>query len=364
MEQININGENFDKETVIFKGKQSYKKRNITLRIIGSILVGLGILIIIYALSSDNPEYKQAAVIVTFVGMAIAGVVLWVITFLPKDYVTAGIKMIEVEKNKKNQLASTRNSVQVRRNVPKEITKPDRVISLNDKYHTQVQLKTNELLFSFVQGAKHTKVYTPEDILGCEIMVDDEEVFNSTNKSSVTNASFTGKEIGEGISGIGSIISKFGGYAKVVGKVTTAAGTAVKGANVERNTTSNNEEKRRSIIHKYTFIVRLNDLNFPSFVANDISLEEMEDLGNTFAILLQHKQNAENVVRSKTEVPQEVIDVSEEQPKEIVQEDSKLIEQNTKSFDKFEEIKKYKDLLDSGILTQEEFDAKKKELLS
>ena len=141
--------------------------------------------------------------------------------------------MIEVEKNKKNQLASTRNSVQVRRNVPKEITKPDRVISLNDKYHTQVQLKTNELLFSFVQGAKHTKVYTPEDILGCEIMVDDEEVFNSTNKSSVTNASFTGKEIGEGISGIGSIISKFGGYAKVVGKVTTAAGTAVKGQSDE-----------------------------------------------------------------------------------------------------------------------------------
>ena len=31
--------------------------------------------------------------------------------------------------------------------------------------------------------------------------------------------------------------------------------------------------------------------------------------------------------------------------------------------DKFEEIKKYKELLDSGIITQEEFEQKKKELL-
>ena len=31
--------------------------------------------------------------------------------------------------------------------------------------------------------------------------------------------------------------------------------------------------------------------------------------------------------------------------------------------DKFEEIRKYKELLDEGIITQEEFEAKKKELL-
>jgi hypothetical protein len=32
-------------------------------------------------------------------------------------------------------------------------------------------------------------------------------------------------------------------------------------------------------------------------------------------------------------------------------------------YDKFDEVKNYKDLLDQGIITQEEFDAKKKELL-
>ena len=51
-------------------------------------------------------------------------------------------------------------------------------MSCNDKYRTKVQLKTDDMLFNFVQGETQTKVYTPEDIVGCEIMVDDEEVFN------------------------------------------------------------------------------------------------------------------------------------------------------------------------------------------
>lgn len=54
---------------------------------------------------------------------------------------------------------------------------------------------------------------------------------------------------------------------------------------------------------------------------------------------------------------------------EIHSEISKLIierqhgKQNTKTSDLPDELKKYKDLLDSGVITQEEFDAKKKQLL-
>ena len=368
MDKININGDFYDEEKVIFKGKQSYKKRDRVLRIVGGILAGLGVLMIIYVLFSNNQEYQTPTMYAMLAGMAIAGIVLLVISFMPKDYLKAGIRMIEAEIAKKDNAPKKKESTEtkpvVKPVVPKQIVKPDRVIKIDDKFKTRVQLKTDELLFNFVQGEKQTKVYTPEDIVGCEIIVDDEVVFNSTNKRSNTNSSFKGKEIGEGISGIGSVISKFGGTAKVVGTAATAAGTAIKGANIERNATSHSVEERRGVVHKYTFIVRLNDLNFPSFVARDITIEEMEDLGNTFAILLQHKQQAESVVRSRTEVPPEVIDVPAEEPKEIPQEEEpKAIEQKQNSFDKFEEIKKYKELLDSGIITQEEFDAKKKELL-
>ena len=40
------------------------------------------------------------------------------------------------------------------------------------------------------------------------------------------------------------------------------------------------------------------------------------------------------------------------------------IESDSSKADAIEEVKKYKELLDEGILTQEEFDAKKKQLLS
>ena len=360
MNKININGDFYDEEKVIFKGKQSYKKRDKALRIVGGILSGLGIVLLIYIFASNNSEYKTPAMIAMVAGMVVVGIILLVVSFLPKDYIKAGTKMIEAKITRKenNQRAAAIKPI-----APKTITKPDRVITINDKYKTKVQLKTDDMLFNFVQGETQTKVYTPEDIVGCEIMVDDEEVFNSTNKSSNTNSSFRGKEIGEGISGIGSVISKFGGTTKVVGTVASAAGTALKGANVERKSVNSSVQEKRGVVHKYTFIVRLNDLKFPSFVAKDISLEEMEDLGTTFAILLQHKQQAESVVKTRTEVHQEVIDVPEEQPKEITHEEPKAIEQRAESFDKFEEIKKYKDLLDNGIITQEEFDAKKKELL-
>lgn len=363
MNKISINGDFYDEEKVIFKGKQSYKKRDKALRIVGGILSGLGIVLLVYIFASSNSEYKTPAMIAMVAGMAVVGIILLVVSFLPKDYIKAGTKMIEAEIVRKENSQHVVTKTPVKPVAPKVITKPDRIIAINDKYRTKVQLKTDDMLFNFVQGEAQTKAYTPEDIVGCEIMVDDEEVFNSTNKSSNTNSSFRGKEIGEGISGIGSVISKFGGTAKVVGTAASAAGTALKGANVERKSVNSSVQEKRGVVHKYTFIVRLNDLKFPSFVAKDISLEEMEDLGTTFAILLQHKQQAESIVKTRTEVRQEVIDVPEEQPKEITHEEPKAIEQRAESFDKFEEIKKYKDLLDNGIITQEEFDAKKKELL-
>ncbi|MBQ7889856.1 MAG: SHOCT domain-containing protein [Erysipelotrichaceae bacterium] len=38
--------------------------------------------------------------------------------------------------------------------------------------------------------------------------------------------------------------------------------------------------------------------------------------------------------------------------------------EKTETMDKFEEIKKYKNLLDEGIISQEDFENKKKELLN
>ena len=44
--------------------------------------------------------------------------------------------------------------------------------------------------------------------------------------------------------------------------------------------------------------------------------------------------------------------------------ESKINSETTRQSSNADEIKKYKDLFDSGIITQEEFDAKRKQLLN
>ena len=56
------------------------------------------------------------------------------------------------------------------------------------------------------------------------------------------------------------------------------------------------------------------------------------------------------VKRSSSVVPKE-----QEKPQQIIN--------NIKETSNADELKKYKELIDSGVITQEEFDAKKKELL-
>ena len=58
----------------------------------------------------------------------------------------------------------------------------------------------------------------------------------------------------------------------------------------------------------------------------------------------------------------QIVESPKEEAKQIEKVAEEVKETPTEKLDKFEEIKKYKELLDLNIITQEEFDAKKKEL--
>ena len=66
------------------------------------------------------------------------------------------------------------------------------------------------------------------------------------------------------------------------------------------------------------------------------------------------------VIKNANEIYKVFSDLLIERQKETVKASSNIIMQTTDEADK---LKKYKDLLDSGVITQEEFDAKKKQLL-
>ena len=64
-----------------------------------------------------------------------------------------------------------------------------------------------------------------------------------------------------------------------------------------------------------------------------------------------------------TRVTEEPCSITDIEKKPLIQEETKTRYNPIESTDTIEEIRKYKQLLDEGIITQEEFDAKKKQLL-
>lgn len=162
-------------------------------------------------------------------------------------------------------------------------------------------------------------------------------VLGKRNKSTVYNYSdiidFELLEDGDSISkgGLGRALVGgvlFGGTGAVVGGVT-------------------GKRKNKSICNSLKIKVTLNDINNPVVYINFITTPTKKD-GFVFKTIYKEAHECLSVLQL----------ICNEQEKD----DSPIIN-NIQANSNADEIKKYKSLLDEGILTQEEFDAKKKELL-
>jgi hypothetical protein len=163
-----------------------------------------------------------------------------------------------------------------------------------------------------VQGNKYSKIFIGQDILEYEIRVDNEVVITSKTKSK--------KGVGKALVG-GAL---FGGAGMIAGAV---AGNG-------KSKTSQSQKE----IHHYMLVLKVNDIITPSFVIELPSLQTAEEVAATLEIICQF----ENKIEENDELESD---------------------KNNSHLDKFDEIKKYKELLDVGIITQEEFENKKKKLL-
>ena len=328
-----VEDERFDNEDITKQGELKIKKTNKILRIVGGIMFGAGLIGFIYIFLPSGEQYKTIEMMVVLLIIAVIGALLLGFSFIKRDPHRVGTGIFNKEKSKMETALNN------------QTINPDKIISVKDTLLTEILIQTDLMIFRIKNNTITTKMYGPNDVLGFELVVDDEEVFNSVKDQSETNLSFKGKEIGQGIKSVGSVISYIK-PASVIGGVVEAVGDAAKGAQANRKSEKHTVAESRKVVHKYTFILRLNDLKFPSFVAQDISIEMAEELANTFAIIYSN-----NTSVKKGESKKQIAQKKESQ------------KQATQSYDKFEEIKKYKELLDSGIITQEEFEIKKKELL-
>ena len=357
-----IQGKYYSDEQIKSEGEKKIRKTKIGLRVAGGIVGGLGAFSLIYTFVTDYKPGKNASTIIGLSLMIVAGVVALLLSFLKFNAMKAGVKAIEKSSNKKQEvdpIISKRNDA-----LKKQTIKPDKYIDLEDNLETQIAIESDLAIFRISNDNVTSNVLGPNDIKAIELLVDNEEVFNSINYDRQSGFDINGEKFGKGLKDLGSIFSF-----SFVGKIAKGAGSAISGIDIGNKKKEHELNETRKIVHKYSFILRLNDLKFPSVVAKDISIELAEELSCTFALIYGDETKRIETVTPK-ELDAKSLETSEKplieakpEPQQIEEKKVSQIETKQSALDNIELLKKYKELLDEGVISQAEFDEKKKELL-
>lgn len=319
MNEIVIKGKSFSREEIIDAGKRAIKKKKTILWIVSGALLVTGLFMFFVNLFSNHVDSETGEVIeasvqaniggsvASLIALLVPAVILFVISMVGNDPYKAGEKTLA--KHFPNPVGYDGRII--------DILEGDKVIQMSKKPVSSFIIDSSRMMFQLYTGKYYSRIYTPDDLIDYEIRVDNEIVVTSKTK--------TKKGVGKAIAG-GLL---FGDAGAIAGAVA---------GNSKSSTTSVQKE-----IHHYSLALKVNDINKPSFITNIDSAELAEDVIATLDIISKHKIG-EPAEMTDYRNP----DISNKENGEI---------------DKFTEIKKYKDLLDEGIITQEEFNDKKKEIL-
>ena len=315
MGDVLIRGRSFTKEEVIEYGNKAIAKKQKVLRIIALALLGITLLgvamglvtvfggeLLVDSETGESIEPAEAAMMFpTYALMfGVPGVILLILSFAKskKDPYEKGLEYL----NKHFPLPIGFDGKVA------SILEGDKIISLSNYPVTKLIISSTENKIQIYQHKKYTRILEGKDILDYEIKVDNEVV--------VTSQTVTKKGVGKAV--VGGIF--LGGAGAVAGSI---------GANSKTTTSQSQKE-----IQHYTLMIKLNDIFAPSFVIQMDSLQVVEEVVATLAIIC------------KADAREEAVEESSE-PK----------------LDKFDEIKKYKQLFDDGIITELEFEIEKRRIL-
>lgn len=332
MEEINIKGVDFTREEVLDYGKKSIKRSR---KILFSIGVTLAAIAILYAAiflpmpASTSVDPDTGETIVMTRGDNIALGISMLVCFG-----TPGAILIIKSYKKENSDPYDAGITYLNKHFPyplgfdgqvANILHGDRTIKLSksgDPCETKIVISSFDNSFQIIQNKTYSKIFTSNDVLGYEVRVDNDVVINSQTTS----------KTGMGKALVGGAL--FGGAGMVAGAI----------AGNTKSATS----QTQTAIHHYTFILRVNDIMKPTIVVELPSLQIAEEIVTTFELIC----NSQKVV-----VENQPLTVKESSQNQIANTN------DAEKPNKFEELKKFKELLDMGIITQEEFDNEKKKIL-
>lgn len=314
MPSVNIKGKEFTNEEICEYGRKSIAKNRKVLLTIGILLIAIGVLTAIMVLLGvmDGPTLNEETdesitvgekLLVLFATLVydVAGIVfvIWSSRRARRDPYKVGITFLN--EHFPYPTGFDGNII--------DVLQGDKIIHLSDNPKSKLIILCADNKFQVVYDNKYSKIFTGKDVLEYQIRVNNEVVITSKTQNQ--------KRVGKAIAG-GLL---FGGVGMIAGSLA---------ANGKSTTTSHQQE-----IDHFVLVLKVNDIIHPSFVIELSSLEIAEEIVAIFAIIYQNDAN------------------NEENDEDL----------EVQKIDKFTEIKKYKELLDEGIISPEEFETKKKELL-
>ncbi len=304
-DEIIIQGKSFKKADVEDIGKKLANRRTNKFRWTGAAFLSAGLTFIIFGIT-DLPS--TTALLVIGIILFILGAIFFPVSFKKRDPIKFGTayyqRQLAVPNAQATNVAAPANQLTI-------LT--GRTIQISRKPLVRIIFNGDENKLQIFSERRYSKIYSKNEVLDYELRVDNELVITSASKKGM------GKSIAMGAIGHG--LFGAGGAGMVAGSV-----------GASQKTKSSQKE-----IHHYTLLIKVKDINKASYYMNVDTVQIAEEAITMLDIII-----------GKTA------------PKEIEEQKASGKEEK---LNKFEEIKKYKELLDSGIISEDEFNQKKKELL-
>lgn len=308
-EEILIGTTKFKKAEVEEVGKRLASRKTNKLRWTGAAFLSAGLTFVPIGIF-NLPASGGVGLIVVGGILFILGLIFFLTSFKKRDPIRFGTRYYQ------RQLAIPNAQMAGNSSIGQPGILNGRIIQLSRKPLVRIIFNGDDNKLQIFSERRYSKIYSKSEVLDYELRVDNEVVVTSATKKGM------GKSIALGA--IGHALFDTGG-----------AGMMAGGMAASQKTKSSQKE-----IHHYTLLIKVNDITRASYYMPIDTVQLAEEVITILDII-----------------------IGKGKPKEIEEQVETKPVQKEEKIDKFAEIKKYKDLLDSGIITEEEFEQKKKELL-
>lgn len=308
-EEILIGGTKFKKAEIEEVGKRLAKRKANKLRWTGAAFLSAGATFLVVGITNLPDDGGVGLMIVGGI-LFILGLIFFLTSFKRRDPIRFGTRYYQ------RQLAvpAVQSAGSAAPGQPAILS--GRILQLSRRPLVRIIFNGDENKLQIFSEKRYSRIYSKNEVLDYELRVDNEVVITSATKKGM------GKSIAMGAIG-GALFNSAG------------AGMMAGGMSASQKTKSSQKE-----IHHYTLLIKVKDINKASYYMPIDTVQLAEEVITVLDII-----------------------IGKGKPKEIEEQvEAKPVQKEEKA-DKFAEIKKYKDLLDSGIITQEEFEQKKKEIL-